>query len=84
MTSRVRRTQLDLLGSLPAARVDLTFHIHDGIPGRTWWISAVDDEENQILLWSDSTAAGPHGGLNLAELMTQLLEIFRLTRVPEE
>jgi hypothetical protein len=84
MTSRVRKTQLNLLGTLPAARIDLTFHMEDGVAQRQWWISAVDDEENQILLWSDSTSQGPHGGLNLAELLTQLLEVLRLARGPSD
>lgn len=80
MRSRVRTTQLSLLGTLEAATVTVTIHMREGIPDRSWWISAVDDEDNQILLWSDQTSEGPRGGLNLAELLTELLEVFRLTR----
>lgn len=80
MKSRVRRTQLNLLGTLDAATVTITLHLHDGVASRDWWITAEDDEGDQILCWSDRTGEGPHGGLNLAELLTQILEVLRLSR----
>ncbi len=78
--SQLRHTQLTLLGTLPAAKLEITLHLEDGIPGRQFWISGTDLDGEQVLLWSDSTSEGPRGGLNLADLLTELLEIFRLTR----
>lgn len=80
MRSHVRRTQLNLLGTLEAATVTVTLHLEDGVASRIYWLAAEDDEGNQILLWSDRTAEGPHGGINLAELLTDLLEVLRLAR----
>lgn len=73
-------TQLDLLGSLPAARLDVTIHLNDGEPSRDYWISGTDINGEQVLLWSDTTSEGPRGGLNLADLLSELLDIFKLTR----
>lgn len=80
MTHSLRESQLTLLGQLPAATVTITLHVDNGQPDRTWWLSAVDDHDNQVALWSDRTSPGPHGGLNLAELMVALQDVFRLTR----
>lgn len=84
MNSHVRTTQLTLLGTLEAATVTVTIHMENGIPSRSYWISAVDDEERQILLWSDRTGKGPSGGLNLAELAKDLANVFRLARGDQE
>lgn len=84
MHSKLRQSQLNLLGQLPAATITITLHVEDGIVSRNWWISAVDDNEDQVLLWSDRTPPGPHGGLNLAELLTALLEITRLLRTASD
>lgn len=84
MTTRLRRSQLNLLGQLEAAHIRIDLHVENGIVQRTWWIGATDDNEDQVLLWSDTTPPGPHGGLNLAELMSALLDIFRLIRNARE
>lgn len=82
--TNLKQHQLNLLGQLEAARIDLTFHVERGRPLRQFWISAEDPSGEQILLWSDRTAPGPHGDVNLAEVMTTLMEVFRLTRVPND
>lgn len=84
MKSRVRQTQLNLLGTLEAATVTVTIHMENGIPSRSYWLSAVDDLDQQILLWSDTTSRGPGDGLNLAELISDLARVFRLTRGDQE
>lgn len=78
MDHRLREAQLNLLGQLPAARMTVTLHMDNGVADRSFWISAVDEEENQILLWSDRTRPGPNGGLSLAELMVALQDVLRL------
>lgn len=82
--SRLKQTQLNLLGSLEAATLSVGIHLEDGIPSRMYWISGEDPDGNQILLWSDCTSEGPRGGLNLADVLSDLLEIFRLTRPPSD
>lgn len=78
--SRLKQHQLNLLGRLEAATLNVGLHLEEGIPSRMYWISGEDDEGNQILLWSAATSEGPRGGLNLADVLSDLLEIFRLTR----
>jgi hypothetical protein len=78
--SRLRESQLNLLGQLPAAKVTVTIHLDNGVPDRTWWLTAVDDAENICALWSDRTNRSPRGDLSLAELMVSLQDVFRLTR----
>ena len=78
MQHRLREAQLTLLGTLPAARMTITLHVDNGVADRSWWLSAVDEEENQVLLWSDRTSPGPNGGLNLAELMVSVQDVLRL------
>jgi len=78
MKHRLREAQLTLLGTLAAARVTVTLHMDNGVADRSYWISAVDDDEQQILLWSDRTSPGPNGGLSLAELMVALQDVLRL------
>lgn len=80
MEHPLRQSQLTLLGTLPAARIDITIHLDNGSPDREWWLRAMDDEENLVALWSDRTSPGPRGGLNVAELLTALLDVLRLVR----
>lgn len=80
MDSKLRESQLNLLGQLPAATVTITIHLDNGVPDRTWWLSAVDEAENMVALWSDRTNRSPRGDLSLAELMVALQDVFRLTR----
>lgn len=80
MDNRLRESQLNLLGQLPASRITLTFHLDNGIPDRTWWLTATDEQDNTIALWSDRTDRSPRGDLSLAELMVALQDVFRLTR----
>lgn len=84
MIPALRRSQLNLLGQLDAASITVQLHVYDGVISRDWWISAVDDDDTQILLWSDRTPEGPHGGINLADLLTKLLEISRLVRAASQ
>lgn len=84
MDSHVKLTQLDLMGRLEASTITVTIHLERGRPDRTWWITGTSDTEDTILTWSDRTSPGPHGDLNLAELMTALMDVFRLTRLPGE
>lgn len=82
MPLRLKEHQLTLLGQLPAATITITLHVQHGRILRQWWITGVDENDDQVLVWSDATAEGPHGGINLAELLTQLLEVSRLVREP--
>lgn len=84
MPSKLRQAQLNLLGQLDAAHIRIDLHVKEGVVQRDWWIGATDEDDEQILLWSDRTPPGPHGGLNLAELMGELLNIFRLIRTARE
>jgi len=82
--SKLRQTQLTILGNLDAATIEVKLHVYNGVIDRSWWIVGKDDDEDLVLMWSDRTAEGPHGGISLAELLTQLLEITRLLREPSE
>lgn len=82
MPLKLREHQLTLLGQLPAATITITLHVNEGTILRQWWITGADEKDDQVLCWSDATSEGPHGGLNLAELLTELLAIARMLREP--
>lgn len=82
--SQLRQSQLNLLGQLEVATIELRFHLSHGRASRDWWITGYDDDGNIILLWSDRTSPNRGGDLNLAELMTSLLEVLRLARETSE
>lgn len=81
--SPVREHQLTLLGNLEAATLRLHIHLENGRPLRQYWIEAEDPDGTIILSWSDATSPGPRNDLNLAEVMTDILEIFRLASTAE-
>lgn len=78
--TRLKEYQLTLLGQLEAARLTITLHLDEGKPSRDFWITGEDLDGQTVLLWNSRTGPGPWEGINLAELMTALMEIFRLTR----
>ena len=84
MSQRIRETQLTLLGTLDTANIRIHLHTHSGMIDRNWWIEGFDEDGNRILLWSERTPEGPHGGIQLAELLARLLEISRLLRIPSQ
>lgn len=82
--TQLHQSQLTLLGQLEASTVEVKLHLEAGRPLRTWWITGYDEDESIVLMWSDRTSPNREGDLNLADLMTALMEIFALTKPPSE
>jgi len=82
--SKLHISQLNLLGQLEAATLEVKIHLEAGRPLRDWWITGYDPDESVVLMWSDRTTANREGDLNLSDLMTSLLEVLRLARGTSE
>ena len=80
MTEGPREAQLNLFGQLPVGTMTITLHFQDGEPLRQWWVEGMDPSGERILLFSDATGPSPRGGLNLAQLMSSLMELFATVR----